>query len=331
MTWIPFSSFDPIFFLHHCMVDRLFAMWQVLYPDTWVEPTPAAMASYTTAKGQIQDSKTALTPFFASTDGTFWTSDTVRDPTVFGYTYQEIAGYSVTRRAGHTTARSQVIAAINNLYGSYSPASLSISESRQRRAAPSARRPSGGSGRHISTEDGKKAVERDQESPPPTGRPPPGTIVVSNKYREWVANVRMERQGLDSSFFVHMFLGEPPTSSKGWPYAPNLVGTMSAFASPGMGKTEVMGRRLMSGTVPLTAALMKEVVDGRLPCLDAEVVQPYLQRNLEFRVLRTDGTVVNPSVVPGLGIRVVSSEVQAPTTDEELPYWGQAVYHFDLI
>ncbi len=46
MTWIPFSAFDPIFFLHHAMVDRVFAMWQVLYPDTWIVPTPAPMASF---------------------------------------------------------------------------------------------------------------------------------------------------------------------------------------------------------------------------------------------------------------------------------------------
>lgn len=29
------AAFDPIFFLHHCNVDRLFALWQSLYPNSW--------------------------------------------------------------------------------------------------------------------------------------------------------------------------------------------------------------------------------------------------------------------------------------------------------
>jgi hypothetical protein len=29
-------AFDPIFFLHHCNVDRLFALWEYVYPEYWV-------------------------------------------------------------------------------------------------------------------------------------------------------------------------------------------------------------------------------------------------------------------------------------------------------
>ena len=28
MGYVPFSSFDPIFWSHHCMIDRLFYLWQ---------------------------------------------------------------------------------------------------------------------------------------------------------------------------------------------------------------------------------------------------------------------------------------------------------------
>ena len=27
------SRFDPIFWLHHCNVDRMYALWQALHPD----------------------------------------------------------------------------------------------------------------------------------------------------------------------------------------------------------------------------------------------------------------------------------------------------------
>ncbi|KAK2072662.1 hypothetical protein P8C59_007000 [Phyllachora maydis] len=43
MAYIPYSAFDPIFFLHHAMIDRLVNMWQVLYPESWIRPTAALL------------------------------------------------------------------------------------------------------------------------------------------------------------------------------------------------------------------------------------------------------------------------------------------------
>jgi len=34
MSYIDYSAFDPIFWLHHTMLDRCFAMWQILNPDS---------------------------------------------------------------------------------------------------------------------------------------------------------------------------------------------------------------------------------------------------------------------------------------------------------
>ena len=34
------AAFDPIFWLHHCQVDRLLALWQAVYPTTYVSPGP---------------------------------------------------------------------------------------------------------------------------------------------------------------------------------------------------------------------------------------------------------------------------------------------------
>lgn len=36
MSYPDVSAFDPIFFLHHCNVDRLFAIWQALHPNSWI-------------------------------------------------------------------------------------------------------------------------------------------------------------------------------------------------------------------------------------------------------------------------------------------------------
>lgn len=30
------EGFDPIFYLHHCNVDRLYAFWEYVYPNYWI-------------------------------------------------------------------------------------------------------------------------------------------------------------------------------------------------------------------------------------------------------------------------------------------------------
>lgn len=88
MTYVPLSSFDPLFFIHHVTMDRLIAMWQVLNPTAWIVPMAAGETSYTTLKGDIQTSKTPLTPFYIFED-TFWDSDMARYTTTFGYDYAD--------------------------------------------------------------------------------------------------------------------------------------------------------------------------------------------------------------------------------------------------
>jgi tyrosinase len=55
MTYLDFSSYDGLFWLHHCMIDRIFSIYQYLHPDTYVEPMAAISPTYTIAAGSIQD------------------------------------------------------------------------------------------------------------------------------------------------------------------------------------------------------------------------------------------------------------------------------------
>jgi len=74
MSSVPVAAFDPIFFLHHCQVDRLLALWSNVHPDTWVPDNEVN-----------QD----LTPFW-NAPTTFWASSNLQD---FGgalnYTYPD--------------------------------------------------------------------------------------------------------------------------------------------------------------------------------------------------------------------------------------------------
>ncbi|KAL8651556.1 MAG: hypothetical protein Q9210_003187 [Variospora velana] len=66
---IPYSSFDPIFWLHHANVDRLFALWQAIYPNATVTPQVNAIGTFTVDPGTTEDINTQLSPFHSDDSG----------------------------------------------------------------------------------------------------------------------------------------------------------------------------------------------------------------------------------------------------------------------
>lgn len=88
------AAFDPIFYLHHANVDRQIAIWQAIYPDTFVEPVRAIRQSTFTLDPFAADpvgATTPLHPFHKNAQGDFWTSDDVRHISDLAYTYPELA------------------------------------------------------------------------------------------------------------------------------------------------------------------------------------------------------------------------------------------------
>jgi tyrosinase len=353
MAYIQWSAFDPIFFLHHAMVDRVLAIWQALHPDAWVVPSRALVKSYTTREGQIQSGSTPLTPFFSNANGSFWTSDGVRDHTRFGYTYPELVGG--TTSSGGTNAKAVSRAAaqtVNRLYGSFSPASLFLKEMRGQGISKT--HSSGGNRRSRTASAKAGEAERTDEIlglSPRASSSIEGKIFKGDHYHEWIANVRFGKQALDGTFAVHFFLGSPPADPLAWTAAPNHVGTMGVFAADatpsGRGKKQEQQQQQqktspnhhdvpISGTVPLTAALVKKVAAGELASLAPEDVEPYLRANLQKRVLGPGGEVWEGSgedaqeCVLGMGIQIVDTEVRAPYHEEELPLWGEGRLSFEM-
>lgn len=123
MSLIPYAGFDPIFWLHHANVDRLFAIWQAIYPDSYTTAEADAEGTFTNAPGEIEDVNTSLTPFHSDTVGTLYTSATARLTRPFGYAYPEVVDWGVNASQLSSNTR----AAINKLYnptGSVSTRSL---------------------------------------------------------------------------------------------------------------------------------------------------------------------------------------------------------------
>ncbi|KAK0657626.1 hypothetical protein B0T16DRAFT_434124 [Cercophora newfieldiana] len=302
MSYIPYSAFDPIFFLHHTNVDRIFAMWQAGNPQAWIQPQPARMPSYTTYRGQIQDSSTFLTPFFADENGSFWTSDGIRDHTRFGYTYADLGiGPNISRRA-----TANVRKAINRLYGGSSAASLFMKANS---------RISGGNQPNGKQTDSSGLTR--------------GVVFTGDRYREWIVNVRVRKQAIPEPFSVHVFLGDVPSDPQQWSLTKSHIGMVGVFSSDefyGMST----GQLDVSGTVPLTTSLINKVIARELASLEPRDVKKYLGAKLCRRVLGVSGKIYDVSQVKGLVTEVVSSVVKAPATEEELPEWGRVQSHFQM-
>ena len=74
MCCVPTASYDPIFFLHHANVDRIWARWQTLHPG----PLPASEASWT------------LPPFNRPFSTQWQTGSDVESTDALGYRYRTL-------------------------------------------------------------------------------------------------------------------------------------------------------------------------------------------------------------------------------------------------
>jgi tyrosinase len=314
MTYVPLSSFDPMFFLHHTNTDRLVAMWQALNPTAWITPMAAGETSFTTLKGTVQDSSTPLTPFLISPEGDFWTSDLARVPEMFGYSYADTDVSNIT--SGEV--RSRLVSNIVKWYGGSSPLSMeaNIKPTLPNRA-------------HIEMPMNNSAKAIIPNLKGSMRFATPASVFEDGHYTEWVANVRVNVEALDGLFGVHFFLGEPPKDTETWDTASNQIGSVGIFAM----NRNTGSKSMISGTLPLTTALLRLVSAGIIPDVAPEAAQDWLQKNLRFAIKGSDDRVVDPEKeeVAGLYIMVTSSDVSMPSAEQpELPVWGNPIQRFEM-
>ncbi|KAF2083347.1 Di-copper centre-containing protein [Saccharata proteae CBS 121410] len=284
MLEVPWSAFDATFMLHHAMVDRCFALWQALNPDSYVEPEVQDYSTYMINQGSTQDADSPLAPFHSSTDGTFWTPNTARSTETFHYTYPEL-------ESGNRTA---LVAAINNLYGT-----STVGHATKR----SLKLPLGGS------------------APLPLLQPghisDPASATTS-RY-EYNVNIKLEKCALGGPGNVLISLGHLGLEPGDWLQSPNLAGSSPLFVA---GNTAAMRMGASSDiyvSVPITQALEERVSRGELPCMDPVVVVPYLAANLEWQVTKMDNTPVPNENVSGLLVSVVSSQFRPSVSVDSFP------------
>jgi tyrosinase len=419
------AAFDPIFWLHHCNVDRLLAIWQDLNPDSEMAPQPASTSTFTTEQGTTESAASALSPFWDhSGSATFWTPDRVKDSTTFGYAYPETQKWQFASGDAYQTALRQTVTGIygrnvfRNFQQSLAAAQVSIPAAPPLAPAPAPVLPTAvfskpvshallntlvaekktagqpivqvtplGSGEttppvhdvhaHEPWEMQHPVVVQhapNTEQPPqsqPQSQPqaqarktnPPAIdvhgndsdnkaiptslahLAPNNRYNEWIVNIRALKHGLDQTFRVMVFLGPlsapssssspssidaTTTSPEDWDLDPNCVGRVSILGQSEIHCSKCRSDKdnalVVSGTVPLTTALLAHVVAGRLASLEPADVVPYLRENLAWRVSVFSGEEKDAAQVPGLSVGVCSTQV-AIGPDGMPSYSGVYVLH----
>jgi len=97
--------------LQHCNVDRIFALWQAMHPDPYLTLLKDYSGTFAIAPGTNETSSTPLWPFSQGSEG-WYTSDSCRSLTPFGYTYDEIDDWDQTPQQ----LQQNVTAQVNSLY-----------------------------------------------------------------------------------------------------------------------------------------------------------------------------------------------------------------------
>ena len=133
--------------------------------------------------------------------------------------------------------------------------------------------------------------------------PPQG----EGSYTEYIVNLKAPKHILQQKYVVHVFLGPFNAPTNTWATQDALVGNFAVFGQTlettgcGKCKQDAKDNAEVTGTVPLTAALLKEF-NGTLGGLRKENVLPWLRDNLHLRVTLGDGTEKSRDEVPGLKV-----------------------------
>ena len=301
------TAFDPIFFLHHCNVDRMISLWSALNPGVWVSKGDSEDGSFTLPPEAPVDTTTgtnpvnqlviysyvnlflaALTPFW-DTNTTFWASSGTTDTTKLGYSYPEFNGLDMGNPQAVKVAIGDIV---NRLYG------FSIFGSFAPTTAPTT------SFFAASAAAAEVPVETKRAPTPLAAAPHAHSLLVANGHDrgthpivqphhyvppnhgvwDWTARVEFRKYELGVGFSVLLFLGKVPDDPEEWPLCSNFVGAHHAFVNTAAGhcaNCRNQGTLVEEGFVHLNHAIAQH---SGLSSLEPEVVEPYLTEQLHWRV-----------------------------------------------
>lgn len=365
MTYLSTAAFDPGFWLHHMNVDRLFALWQGVNPNSYGASQRAPHATWTIPAGQVQNANSPLTPFHRNANGDFWTTNQVRDWKVFKYTYPEFANTDGSTRA--------IQSQINRLYG---PGATATAGSSKRDPLPQTY------GEDAFDEENDVVSGTVAASASATAMPEFGASfsldIGSDESAATVnsssgsSTIAVKSSGTGSAI-VDAGNGTSPAfptntaSLKGnstplranngssYQYTCNietpryaLNGSYSVFVFNGepedsnpatwtfdknlIGPAGILAQPGMTEKnitvtmgVPLTRTLVYAYTQGKIADLTEDSVDEYLQQNLRWRVAGPQGQEIDSTTIPGFKVQVYAATAAKQKSMDEIPKWSEFV------
>ncbi|KAF8202684.1 tyrosinase [Mycena galopus ATCC 62051] len=146
---------------------------------------------------------------------------------------------------------------------------------------------------------------------------------------EWTARIQVKKYEVGGSFLVLLFLGSVPTDPKHWRTSPNFVGAHHVFANSVPDRcTNCRTHQDVEteGFVHLNEGIVEH---SRLGSLEPDVVVPYLQRDLHWRIQKAGGHPVDLSNVPSLEVAVFATPMTFPP-GSDFPVPGERHHHHEI-
>lgn len=305
MYYLDVSAFEPLFWLHHCNVDRLLAMYQLIVPDTYVANgnIPRPMAQWN--QGEPKNSYSPLKPFTKDTRGNYFTSQDVKETRVLGYYYPETSDRSY----------SQVARAVTDLYGA-GVRSLS------RRSATT---PTGQyQGRPLKDGDyhtvfsviaDKYALDGSYTVHCFVGKPGNNTANGNSTAPYPLSKNSTTPYNNNNNTAIGEVDYDPSTD---FTQDPNYVGAYGILGGMKAGGSNASQPLITEGSIPLTTCLQGKEHFGELESLAPEHVEPYLAEHLYYKVVGVNGEL-HPEDIPNFHVSVKCTKVTPATSDDALP------------
>ncbi|KAF4461201.1 hypothetical protein FALBO_12005 [Fusarium albosuccineum] len=291
MSDVPVAAFDPVFWLHHCNIDRLLAMWQALHWDAWFDK-PGFLDNG--AASYPDPSKfDNLLPFHdIETDDPktgYFTSEKVRDWTKLHYQYDDLKpkpeAILPSGKLNEERYKVDLLAHIHEIY----PSTIKYYE---------------------------KLFEDERIKNSDFFGPHNTQNVTWNDY---IINVVYDRYALDGASYVIQFWlgGEDNKPDTAFKYEENLVGqvyslggmTPASDDTPGCANCgeQKDGEVLSRAQVPLTIPIISQALDGGYKHIDStrgRFVEPYLMKHLHWKFVQIGGEERPASDFPNTTISV---------------------------
>ncbi|MCJ1396693.1 hypothetical protein MMC18_009585 [Xylographa bjoerkii] len=351
MSRVAVSAFDPVFWMHHCQIDRWLAIWQKMNPNSWFSDDKQNKEPLKPFRN------TKKSPVEKETD--YWTSLDCEKTEDFGYTYPDIKDepnapemlarfkkrYEWSRRLRPDDKFGKPPLDMEPLdlsaapvfdYPKDTPEAAAFNDISKTFRKPTEKL-------NIETPNITLPIQQQAVSSAMASQPEyqniaatlePSKIDESRVSREWFVDDVVERLALNGAFTIFYFVG-PIIATEPTKYflEPTLAGLNHIFAAPvqlcDSCGTQQQQAFVISNTTSITSMLLDYVKvppeSGleRLESMRPEHVEPFLIKYLRWRAVDVTGKKHDPRALAEKGYKLsVSCKVallppyQAPPIEE---------------